>query len=288
MTIAQARILFAKAFKKWNEDNATRMAASLSFYAILALAPLTLFAVAGLSHFLDQGSLRATIVHEARMQLGQGAADLVKTLIDGAAKPAATATAGIVSLVLALLGASGLFDQLNIAMSSIWKVGPRKGHAFKNFVIAKFLAVLMVLIFITLILAWVAMDSVLAAMRHYTGRETHPLWRLASVFASIAFLTGLFGVTFKSLPKGLVGWKDVWFAAFTTAVGFTLSKYLLGLYFGLGHIGTAYGPAGALIVILLWFYYSSQIFFFGAELAFVHAYEHGSHRKDTPGELEVS
>jgi membrane protein len=125
-------------------------------------------------------------------------------------------------------------------------------------------------------------------MRQFTGREAHPFWRLISFLASVAFLTGIFGITFKSLPRRMVSWRDVWFPAFVTAVGFGISKYLLGLYFGLGHIGTAYGPAGALIVILLWFYYSSQIFFFGAELVFAYAYECGSHMKEIPGELEVS
>jgi membrane protein len=287
LTTGQLRELLTRAFRRWQEDNATRLAASFAFYAILALAPLLLFGIAIGSQFLDQGSLRETLLHEARLQLGRGAGELVANMIDGANKPGASAAAGTISIVLALFGASGLFDQLNLAVNGIWRIGPRTGNTIRNFLLERAVAVVMALVFVTLILVWLGIDAVVTYTRHYTGGG-HPLWHLISFVVSVAFLFIVFAITFKSLPKRMVAWRDVSLPAFLTAIGFAVAKYVLSLYFGIGHVGAAYGPAGALVVILLWFYYSSQIFFFGVELTFAYAYEYGSHKTEIAGELEMS
>jgi membrane protein len=287
MTVRQFRELLTKAVALWNEDNAPRLAAAFAFYAILALAPLLVFAIAVGSQFLDSGTLRGEILHQARSQLGPGAADLVQTMIESATKPGANAAAVVISIALALFAASGLFEQLSLSVNSIWGVGPRKGSAIKNYFVAKLTSVLMTLIFITLILAWIGIDSVVSYMQTHTVKD-FPLWPVISFVVSVTFLTGVFAVTFKSLPKRMVAWRDVWLSAFLTAFGFGLSKYLLSLYFGIVGVGAAYGPAGALVVILLWFYYSSQIFFFGVEITFAYAYRFGSHKNETAGELATS
>jgi membrane protein len=287
MTIHQFRDLILKAYRLWNEDNATRLAAAFAFYAILAVAPIILFGIAIGSQFLDSGSVRAQILHQAKEQLGTGAAYLAQNIMDSAAKPGANAAAVVVSVALALFAASGLFDQLSLSVSSIWGVGPKKGNVIKNYFVAKLASVIMALVFMTLILAWIGIDSVISYMQSHTVKE-FPLWPAISFAVSVAFLTGVFAVAFKALPRGMVAWRDVGLSAFLTAVGFGLSKYLLSLYFGIVGVGAAYGPAGALVVILLWFYYSSQIFFFGVEITFVYAYQFGSHKDETPGEQAVS
>src|SRR5206468_18078 len=121
--------------------------------------------------------------------------------------------------------------------------------AVKSFVVSQMFAVVMALVFIVLILAWIGIDSVISYMRSHTGGFA--AWPLVSIFVSIAFLTLVFAATFKGLPAGMVKWGDVWFPSFVTSLGFTLSKSLLTFYFGYTHIGAAYGPAGALVVILL-------------------------------------
>lgn len=287
MTLSQTRALLAKAFKRWNEDNAPRLSAAFAFYAILAVAPLLIFMLAVGSQILDKGAMRESILHEARTQLGSGAGDLVTTMIDQAAKRGASTAAGVISILLALFGASGLFDQLTVSVNSIWRMAPKSGNAIKNFVAAKLLSVVMALIFLTLIFVWIGIDSAVNYLRHHTDRE-FPLWHLISFVISVAFLTGVFAIVFKGLPKGMVAWRDVWFPAFITAFGFGVAKYILSIYFGFSNIGLVYGPAGALVVILLWMYYSSQIFFFGVELTFAYAYAHGSHRKEIAGELKMS
>ncbi|HVT13676.1 MAG TPA: YihY/virulence factor BrkB family protein [Fimbriimonadaceae bacterium] len=287
MTISQLRDLFVKSYRRWAENDGPRMAASLAFYAILALAPMLLFAVAVGSQFLDSGSLRETLLREARAQLGAGASDLFRSMLDSASRPGASTVAGVVSIVLALFGASGLFIQLRLSVNNIWGVGPRTGNPIREYLAARLLAVLMALAFMTVILAWISLDSVVGYMRHLAGRG-YVSWHLVSFVVSVAFLTGAFALTFKSFPRGMVAWRDVWLPAFLTAFAFAIAKYLLSLYFGLGGVGAAYGPAGALVVVLIWLYYSAQIFFFGVELTVSYAYSVGSHKEETIGELEMS
>ncbi|HWA82075.1 MAG TPA: YihY/virulence factor BrkB family protein [Fimbriimonadaceae bacterium] len=282
------RDLFVSSYRRWAENDGPRMAASLAFYATLALAPMLLFAVAVGSQFLDAGSLRETLLREAHGQLGAGASDLFRSMIDSASRTGVSTVAEVVSLALALFGASGMFIQLRISVNNIWDVGPRTGSAIREYLAARLLAVVMALGFMTVIFAWISLDSVVGYMRHHTGHGGFLAWHLVSFVVSVAFLTGAFALTFKSFPRGMVTWRDVWLPAFLTAFAFALAKYLLSLYFGLGGVGSAYGPAGALVVVLIWLYYSAQIFFFGVELTVSYAYSHGSHKQETIGELAMS
>ena len=277
MTTGQFRELLAKAFRRWNSNGAPRMAAAFSYYAILSLAPLLLFAVAIASQFLYTGELRSTLLTEARRQLGTPAAALVGQMIDSAHKPGASALAAGVSIILALFGASGLFDQLKIASKQIWEIEEKSVNPIKQYVASKLLSIVMTLIFVTVILGWIGMDSAITYIRHHTDRH-YPAWPFVSFLASVGFLTVIFAITFRSFPKGQATWHDVWLPAFITAVGFGIAKYLFSLYFGVGNVGGGYGPAGALVVILLWLYYSSQILFFGFELTYVFSHSYGSRR----------
>lgn len=287
MRLADFVDLFKRSFQKFSADRATRLAAALAFYAILALAPLLVFALAVASRFLDAGALHDSLLHATGNQLGEGAQGLVAGLIDKAARPQAGAWAGLISISLALFAASGLFSQVELAVNTIWQVGPKAGGPVRAYVAAKFLAVVMVVVFVALILVWLGVDSALSFAKSRLDIDLG-VWRWVSFLVSVAFLTGVFGLVFKGLPRGRVAWRDVWFAAFVTALGFGIAKYLLSLYFGMSSIGQAYGSAGALVVVLIWIYYASQIFLFGEELAFVYAYRFGSRRDEAEGELERS
>lgn len=284
MTISELRGLFSKAYRHWSDDNAARHAAALAFYAILALAPLLLFAVSIAGQFLDSASLQSSLLQSANSELGKGGGDLVKQIIQNSHTPGAS-LAGAVSLLLALLAASGLFGQLEQSVTAIWGISKRTG--IRNFLIQKLIAVVMVLVFVSLILVWLGIDAVISYARAHTAAGVG-VWPSLSFLISVAFLTLVFGISFKALPRGLVGWGDVWIPAFVTAFGFAVAKYLLSLYFGLSGVGAAYGPAGALVVILLWFYYSAQIFFYGIELTFTYTYGYGKHKGEPEGELQVS
>jgi membrane protein len=285
VSFADYRKMYISAAKNWSSDNAARLAASFSFYAMLALAPLLIVGVAVGSNFLDAGEVRESVLRAAGQALGRGAREYLATVIENANQPGVGTVASVISIVLALFGASNLFAQLAESVNTIWGIRT-SGNPFRNFLVGKLVSVVMVLVFAFLVIAWLVTDSVLGWIARNTGSFAG--WPIVSFLFAVAFLTGVFAVAFKALPRDMVAWRDVWVGAITTAVGFAIAKGLLTLYFSLSHVSSAYGPAGALVVILLWFYYAAQIFFYGAELTCVYAHDHGSHKGEPTGDLEHS
>lgn len=283
MNRQELRPLFAKTFQNWNEDNAARLSAAFSFYAVLSLAPLLVLAIAVATNFLGAGEVRNQLFKQVHEQVGAGAVEFLRTVIDKASKPSATTIATVLSLLAALFGASNLFGQLDDSVKTIWGATAPKGSAIKNFIVAKAVSITMALVFAILVLLWMVIGSVISYWGHTTSG--FPGWPLVGFLVSVLFLTGVFSVTFKALPRGMVAWSDVWIPAMTTAVLFSLSRFILGLYFTYSGVATAYGSAGALVVILLWIYYASQIFFFGVEMTCVFAHNYGSQKGKPPGGL---
>lgn len=265
--------LFIKSFQNWEKDNAPQHAAALAFYAMLALSPLLVLAVAIASRILGDSEAGAHIVKVAEGYLGTQGANLLKTLIEGSAKPGASAIASLLSLLVALYGAINLFQELSDSIDFIWKV--KSAHVgLSRFLRGKLLALLIFLVFAALLLVWLLIDSWVGWIEAHTpgfnGRQ------FLSFLVSVVFLTFVFGLTFRALPKRMVAWSDVWIGAVFTAIGFGVSKYLLSLYFSYSTTSAAYGSTGALVIVLLWTYYSAQIFFFGIELTCTYAHMHGS------------
>ncbi len=252
-----------QAAQAWGEHDAARMAAALSFYAILALAPILVIAVTVVAAFLDSSAFIETLASSTAESLGQGASDLIVSIIDRAAKPSNSIPATIVAVLVAMFAASGLFGQIVASIEDIWEI-KQEGHAFRLFLIGRLKSISILLVFLVLFLSWVAADSVLGWFIRTSGGFA--LWPLVSFLASTVFASLAFGLTFRSIPKGRALWRDVWPGAWLTGLGFSIAKYLLSLYFSYSGVATAYGSAGALLVILLWIYYSAQIFFFGAEV----------------------
>lgn len=284
MLIPNLRELYTKAFQNWQEDNAPRLSASFSFYAMLAMAPMLVVSVAVASRFLGTSQAGLHIVHVAQSYLGKAGSEFLEQLVQSTSKPATSAIASLISIGLAIFGASNLFAQLSDSVSYIWNAKPSQG-GLKNFLLGKITAIAMFVIFAALFVVWLGVDSWLGYMeRHIHGFQG---WQVISLFASTLFLTIVFAISFRSLPKGMVAWGDVWYGAITTALGFAVAKFLLGLYFAYSGVASAYGSAGALVIILLWIYYSAQIYFFGLELTFTYAHLHGSQAQRQKGEPPI-
>lgn len=284
MLIPNMKELFLKAFQSWMKDNAPRLAASFSFYAMLAMSPMLLLFVAVGSRLLGDSQAGLHIVHVAQGYLGKQGAAFLETVIATSAKPAASAIASIVSIVLAVYGASSLFQQLSESIDAIWTV---QNHAagIKGFLLGKVLSIAMFLVFALVFLAWLGIDSWIGWIEAHTPGFQG--WQFVSFFVSVVFLTFVFAVSFRTLPKGMVAWGDVWIGAIVSALGFGVSKFLLSLYFSYSTVSAAYGSAGALVIILLWIYYSAQIYFFGIELTCTYAHLHGSQVKRRRGEEPI-
>jgi len=276
-----ARELFTKTFANWSEDNVPRLAAAFSFYAVLSLAPLLVLAVVAAGLFYGQGEAQTELLRQAQGAVGRQGASLLKELIENANKPGATAIATIFSLVVTFFSASNLFIQLNEAVNAIWGI-KQEGSMFRNLILSRVAAFLGVVVFGLVVLGWLTLDAWLQWLHRNTGelagaeQVSVTLWKFLSFAVTLLVLTGAFGVSFKGLPKGRVQWSDVWLPAFVTALGFAVSKLLLSYYFGFAGVATAYGSAGALVVILLWIYYTSQIYFFGVEMVYTYSHTRGS------------
>lgn len=278
MRLTEVRDLIQTTATRWSEDNVPRLAAAFSFYAVLSLAPVLVFAVVAAGYFLGQADTQAEVLKQVQSAVGTGGREFVESLIKQANKPATSVIASLLSLVVTFFSASNLFLQLNDSVNAIWGI-KTEGPFLKNLFATRLAAFLGVAFFGLIVLGWVALDSWLQWLnRQMPGI---PGWTYLSSIVTVVFLTFVFAGAFKALPKNTVEWKDTIVPAIVTAIGIAVAKFALTLYFGYAAVSEAYGSAGALVIILLWIYYTSQIFFFGIEMTYVYAHQSGS-KQDEP------
>lgn len=281
-----AKDLLTKTLANWSEDNVPRLAAAFSFYAALSIAPLLVFAVTVASSFLRQGEAERELLAQVRQFVGsKEAAEFVRTLIENTHKGSTSAVATALSFLVTFFSASNLFLQLNDAANSIWGI-KQTGSMIRNIVLTRVVAFLSAAVFGLFVLGWLGVSTWLGWLSsHASGFGG---WRIVNLVVAALFFTGALGIAYKGMPKGRVAWHDVWPGAVVGAVGIALSQTAFSLYFQFAKVSAAYGAAGALVVILLWIYYSSQIFFFGLEVTYTYAKEFGSLKGQSPGDLEYS
>jgi membrane protein len=187
--------------------------------------------------------------------------------------------ASVISLVVLLLGATGLFTELQDSLNTIWEVKPKPGRGVTNIIRLRFLSFAMVLGIGFLLLVSLVISTALAALATYFSTLVPGvdfLWQIINFIISFAITTFLFGLIFKVLPDVKIAWSDVLIGAILTSFLFSIGRFLLGQYLGNGSFGSTYGAAGSLVVILAWVNYAAQILFFGAEFTQVSSRRHGS------------
>lgn len=284
--LEKAKSLMTKTFANWSEDNVPRLAASFSFYAVLSLAPVLVLAVTVASAALADPNARERLIEQVRSFAGsQEIADLLNEIIVKSQAKGSGTIATIFSFFVTFFSASNLFLQLQDTSNAIWGI-QQKGSAIRNIIVTRVLAFVGVLVFGALLIAWLGLDSWLSWLaRHTPGFDVGPL---LSFVGAIVFFTLALGIAYKGMPKKRAAWSDVWPGAVTAATGIGLSKLVFSAYFAYANVSAAYGAAGSLVVLLLWIYYTSQIFFFGLELTYTYAKEFGSLKGQNPGDLEYS
>lgn len=262
---------------KWVADEAPRLGAALAYYTMLSIAPLLVVvaAIGGLVYGPD--AARGELVQQLQGLVGRQGAEVLQTMLANAYHPAAGIIASVVGLIGLLLGATGVFVELQASLNRIWGAHGRAPSGIWGFVRTRLLAFLMILAIGLLLLASLVLSAVLTAVGHQLlGVGSTLLWQGMNLVLSLGVITLLFALIFKLLPDAPVAWKDVWIGAALTAVLFTIGKFLIGLYLGTGTLGNTYGAAGSLAVFLVWVYYSAQILFFGAEFTQVYANRYGT------------
>jgi membrane protein len=277
-------------FKQWSEDKASRLGAAVSYYTIFSMAPLLIvvIAIAGLA--FGQKAVRGELVGQIQGVVGAESAQLIQTMIANASQPSSGILASIVGVVTLLLGASGLFGELQGALNTIWEIVPRPRGILAT-IRERFFSFGMVIAIAFLLLVSLVVGAGIAALGQFAGGVL-PIPELAlqgiNFVVSFAIVTLLFALMYKVLPDAVIEWHDAVVGAAVTSLLFAIGQLAIGLY--LGHSGAAstYGAAGSLIVVLLWVYYSAQIFFFGAEFTQVYANRFGGRIRPSASAMSLA
>lgn len=258
------------AFFEWNEDKVPRMAAAIAFYAVFSLTPIVViaFKVAERS-FGTEVALRE-ILAQAAFLVGNDGAAAIETLIANAQPRAATPLATGLGVATMIFAATGVFTELKDSLNTIWEVQPKPGLGIVQMIIDRFFAFAMVLVIwflmlISLVTSAVTTAAVRSASSYVVGVQ------FLESFLSLGLITVLFALIYRVLPDVRVAWRHVWLGAFVTAGLFVIGKSLFGLYLGHSSLGSSYGAAGSLVIVILWVYYSCLILLFGAEMTQVQA-----------------
>ncbi len=240
---------------------------------MLSLAPLAILVIAVASVIFGHSAAQTDIIRQARDLMGPEGAKAVQTVIEHARTPIGV-FASVIGAITLLVGASGAFSELQSALNKIWDVQPKQGSGVANVIKARLFSFGMVLAVCFLLLVSLVITAALALLGKFFGEilpMPEPLMHTINFVVSFAGISALFALIFKYVPEARIEWIDVWEGAIATALLFTIGKSLMGLYLGKAAVGSAYGAAGSLIVVIVWVYYSAMIFFFGAEFAHVRA-----------------
>lgn len=271
--------LLKETFSEWSKDKASRLSAALAYYTVFSLAPLLIIVIAIAGAVFGEEAARGEIVGQIQGLVGRDGAEFIETAIENANKPATGRFASIISIVVLLFGASGVFAELQDALNTVWEVQAKPERGLINVIRNRFLSFTMVLGVGFLLLVSLVASAALAATVNFFGHLLPGLdfvWQLANLIFSFVVTTVLFGLIYKTLPDVKIGWSDVWIGAAITSVLFSIGRYVLGQYLGNSSFGSTYGAAGSLVVVLAWVYYAAQILFFGAEFTQVYARKYGS------------
>jgi membrane protein len=270
--------LLKQTVDEWQEDEAPLLGASLAYYAVFSLAPL-LVIVVFIIGFVYKGDTVGHIQRQLQSLVGADAAKTIATAIHNAGAFGHGIIPTLVSFAVLSLGATGVFSELHTAMNKIWKVRRRQGGFIVGVLKDKVASFTMVLAIAFLLLVSMIISAVLSAITAYFSYllpGANVLWHLADLVVSFGVVTLLFALLFRYVPDERVTWKDVWVGAAATALLFDVGKFLIGFYIGKSSVGSIFGAAGSVGVIMAWVYYSSQLVLLGAEFTHVYAKHHGS------------
>ena len=276
-----ARALLGDALEAWYRHNAPRMGAALAFYTILSLAPLLIVVIAVSSLISGRAAAEGQIVWQIQDLTGRAGAEVIRQMMEGARKPASGILATALGLLTLFLGATAVVAELRDALNTVWEIPIQESHWPRSVVrilkerVFSFVMVLGVgfLLLVSLIVnVWLAAAG--AFFRRLLPMPESVLQALASV-VSFVVIAALFGLIYKFMPDVDLEWREVAAGAALTSLLFSLGKLVIGLYLGKTGLGSTYGAAGSLVVLLVWVYYSAQVFLLGAEFTQVFTRRYG-------------
>ena len=271
--------LIKQTYKEWRIDRASLLSASLTFYMLFALAPMLVIVIAVAGVFFGEQAIRGEIVGYIQDMVGIQVATSVEFVVENAKLASQGLIFTILSVLIFLFGASRIFTSLKMALNDVWDVKHQPFKKIKTVIRSKFVSVLFVLGFGFLLIFALILSGVMATVGVYIVGFLPVniiVIKLVNIGMSFLFITFVIGMIYKFIPEVKISWNDVWIGAFVTAVLFMVGNWIIGLYVRNLTPESVYGAAGSIIILLLWLYYSAQIFLFGAEFTKVYAYKYGS------------
>jgi membrane protein len=265
-------------------DDALSRGAAIAYYTVTSMAPVLLIVIAIAGFVFGTEAAQGAIVEQLSGMMGAQSAEMVQSMIQSAGNRGAGIIATIIGIVALLITASGVFGEMQAALNVIWKAAPKEGTV-SRLVRARLASLGLVVTLGFLLMVSLVVSAALKALGTWVNGvmpSFHVILQALGFLISLLIIAVLFGAVYKVLPDKKLTWRDVAVGAISTAILFTIGKFLISLYIGSSAVASSYGAAGALIVILIWIYYSAQIFLLGAEFTKAYATTHGSQRTD-PG-----
>lgn len=280
ITGKEALSLLGASVSRWNAHNAPRLGASLAYYALLSLAPLSILLVAIASLIFSRSVAESNFLQQLERVVGSSGAQTLRTVIDASHHPGSGAIAGIAAAGALFFGASGVFVELRNSLNLIWDVPAQPWAGWRGLITQRLVSFVTILVLGGLLLVSLLVTAVLGVIGRFLGdlipAGTVIVGEILNLIVSPVIIAALFALIFKFVPDVPVAWRDVLGGAVVTSILFSLGRTGLSFYLRTAGVGSAYGAAGSLVALVVWVYYSAQIFFFGAILTRIYAERHGS------------
>ena len=282
MTAKNTWILTKAAASSWVDDYAQSMGAALAYYTMLSIAPFLVIVISLAGLIFGVEAARGEIATQLQVLMGREGAEAVQSLLESASRPAEGVPAAIAGLVLLLVGATSVFAELQDALDRIWRAPRRSRMGIWQLLRVRLLSFGTIGGISFLMMVSLAVSAALAAVGKMWGprfADWQAVVGAVNILFTYVLTAAVFAMIYKVMPRAKVAWSDVAIGASVTALLFTVGKSLIGLYLGRSGLTSAFGAAGSLVVVMVWVYYSAQIFLLGAEFTWAYALTFGSCRK---------
>lgn len=281
--------LLKTTFLEFNDDNAIKLSAALSYYTIFALPPLLIIIITICGFFFGEEAVTGELYGQINRLVGNEAAIQIQDAIKNVQLSDSNVFVTIFGVVMLLIGASGVFAEIQSSINFIWGLRAKPNKGLKKFIQNRIMSFSMIVsvgfLMLVSLMVNATLDLLNSRLKIYLEDSTVYLFYVLNLIIVLASITLLFAIIFRTLPDGIIKWKDAFIGAGCTAVLFMIGKFAIGFYLGNSTIASVYGAAGSIIIILVWVYYSAIILYFGAEFTKVYAKSFGG--QIAPNEYSV-
>ncbi|PTT11963.1 ribonuclease BN [Flavobacterium sp. HMWF030] len=281
--------LLKTTFLEFNDDNAIKLSAALSYYTIFALPPLLIIIITICGFFFGEEAVTGELYGQINRLVGNDAAIQIQDAIKNVQLSDSNVFVTIFGVVMLLIGASGVFAEIQSSINFIWGLRAKPNKGLKKFIQNRIMSFSMIVsvgfLMLVSLMVNATLDLLNSRLKIYLEDSTVYLFYVLNLIIVLASITLLFAIIFRTLPDGIIKWKDAFIGAGCTAVLFMIGKFAIGFYLGNSTIASVYGAAGSIIIILVWVYYSAIILYFGAEFTKVYAKSFGG--QIAPNEYSV-